>query len=91
MAGISILAYVLWKMMAQLGQRAGLGNESPRVFEELSKIQVVDIVLPTRDGVKIRRRCITRPTSCSAWAFYCPNRSKRRRCSKVFGQIFVEN
>ena len=40
---------------------AGLGDEPRRIFEELGKIRLVDVVLPTRSGVEIRRRCITRP------------------------------
>ena len=47
-------------------QRAGLGHEPRRVFEELGKIQLVDVVLPTRQGTEIRRRCITQPTDHQA-------------------------
>jgi hypothetical protein len=47
-------------------QHAGLGQEPRRVFEELAKIQLVDVVLPTRQGVEIRKRCITRPTDHQA-------------------------
>ncbi len=45
---------------------AGLGDEPRRIFEELGKISVVDVVLPTRSGVDIRRRCIRRPTDHQA-------------------------
>ena len=38
----------------------------PWVFEELDKIQLVDIVLPTRHGPDIRRRCVTQPTEHQA-------------------------
>jgi hypothetical protein len=41
---------------------AGLGDEPRRVFEELAKIRAVDVVLPTRCGREIHRRCICRPT-----------------------------
>ena len=57
-----VLAYVLWKTLASLCERAGLGNEPRRVFEELKEIRVVDVVLPTRQGVEIRRRCVTKPS-----------------------------
>ena len=50
----------------QMVQAAGLGDEPRRVLEELSKIEMVDVVLPTRCGVEIRRRCITRPTEHQA-------------------------
>jgi hypothetical protein len=35
-------------------------------LEELSKIKVVDVILPTRQGVEIRKRCITQPTENQA-------------------------
>jgi len=59
---VCFLAYVLWKTLAGLCERAGLGNEPRRVFEELQDIRVVDVVLPTRKGVDIRRRCVTKPS-----------------------------
>ena len=52
-----------------LGQRytaAGLGDEPRRVFAELAKVRVVDVLLPTRTGPVIRKRCITRPTEHQA-------------------------
>jgi len=59
---VCFLAYVLWKTLAGLCERAGLGNEPRRVLDELKDIRVVDVVLPTRQGVEIRRRCITKPS-----------------------------
>jgi hypothetical protein len=59
---VCFLAYVLWKTLAQLCQRGGLGNEPRKVFEELAEITLVDVVLPTRTGVTIRKRCVGRPT-----------------------------
>jgi transposase len=63
---VCFLAYVLWKTLAQMCQHAGLGQEPRRVFEELAKIQLVDVVLPTRQGTEIRKRCVTRPTDHQA-------------------------
>jgi hypothetical protein len=63
---VCFLAYVLWKTLHQMTKSAGLGDEPRRIFEELGKISVVDVVLPTRDGVEIRRRCIRRPTDHQA-------------------------
>jgi transposase len=59
---VCFLAYVLWKLLGQLCQRAGLGDEPRRVLAELSELRVVDVVLPTRDGHEIRTRCITQPS-----------------------------
>jgi len=63
---VCFLAYVVWKMLGELCRAAGLGSESRRVFAELGKITVVDVVLPTRSGVEIRRRCVTRPNDHQA-------------------------
>lgn len=63
---VCFLAYVLWKMLGQMCKGAGLGEEPRRVFDELAKIQVVDVVLPTKAGVEIRKRCVTRPTEHQA-------------------------
>jgi transposase len=63
---VCFLAYVLWKTLAQLCHAKGLGDEPRRVFDELSKIQTVDVILPTRQGITIRKRCITRPTDHQA-------------------------
>ena len=63
---VCFLAYVLWKTFAQLCQRGGLGNEPRRVFDELGELRVMDVVLPTSDGIEIRRRCLNRPTEHQA-------------------------
>ena len=63
---ICFLAYVLWKTIGQICKSAGLGDEPRRVFDEIAQIKVVDIVLPTRKGTEIRRRCISLPTAPQA-------------------------
>jgi len=45
---------------------AGLGDEPRRVFAELGKIRVVDVVLPTHSGHEIRRRCVSQPSEHQA-------------------------
>ena len=59
---VCFLAYVLWKTLGQLCRQAGLGDEPRRVLDELAEIRLVDVVLPTREGIEIRQRCVTRPT-----------------------------
>ena len=63
---VCFLAYVLWKALAQMCLMAGLGNEPRKVFESLSEISLVDIVLPTRKGITLRKRCVSRPTEHQA-------------------------
>lgn len=60
---VCFLAYVLWKTLAQLCYHAGIGTEPRKVLDELSKISLVDVLLPTRKGINIRKRCISRPTA----------------------------
>ena len=59
---VCFLAYVLWKTLGLWCQRAGLGDEPRKIFAELQQISLVDVVLPTRAGVSIRKRCVSRPT-----------------------------
>lgn len=63
---VCFLAYVLWKTMGRLCQQAGLGDEPRKVFAELQQVALVDIVLPTRTGLTIRKRCVSRPTEHQA-------------------------
>lgn len=58
---VCFLGYVLWKTLGKLCQAAGLGDCPRKVFDELSQLRSVDVVLPTRQGVEIRRRCVERP------------------------------
>ncbi len=59
---VCFLAYVLWKTLAQTCAAAGLGDEPRRVLSELSNLHVMDVVLPTRQGIDIRTRCVSKPT-----------------------------
>ena len=63
---VCFLAYVLWKTLAQLCRGAGLGDEPRRVFDELGELRVMDVILPTSEGIEIRRRCIGRPNEHQA-------------------------
>lgn len=63
---VCFLAYVLWKTLGQMCKAAGLGEEPRKVLDELGAIKLVDVVLPTRSGVELRRRCISRPTRAQA-------------------------
>jgi transposase len=63
---VCFLAYVLWKTLDQWCQRAGLGDEPRKIFAELQQISLVDVLLPTRTGVSIRKRCVSRPTDHQA-------------------------
>ncbi len=58
---VCFLAYVAWKTLGQLCLRGGLGDQPRRVLDELARIKAVDVVVPTRCGREIRRRCVTRP------------------------------
>ena len=63
---VCFLAYVLWKTLAQMCRHAGMGDDPRTVFAQLRQIQLVEVVLPTRAGVEIRKRCVSRPTEHQA-------------------------
>jgi transposase len=63
---VCFLAYVLWKTLGQLCKRSGLGSEPRKVLDEIAQIKVVDVLLPTRQGIVIRNRCIAQPTKAQA-------------------------
>ena len=63
---VCFLAYVVWKTLGKLCQAAGLGDEPRKVLDELEGIKMVDVVLPTRSGVELRRRCLSQPTRAQA-------------------------
>ena len=58
---ICFLAYVLWKCLGQMAKRAGLGNEPRTIIEEIKKLNMADVVLPTKNGSQIRLRCVLKP------------------------------
>jgi transposase len=63
---VCFLAYVLWKMLGQLCQKAGLGNEPRQVLDEISQIKAVDVIIPTQQGTTITKCCISQPTEAQA-------------------------
>jgi transposase len=63
---VCFLAYVLWKTLGQMCKSAGLGDEPRKVLDELAQIQTVDVILPTRCGQTIRKRCVGKPTEHQA-------------------------
>ena len=58
---VCFLSYVIWKTLGKMCQAAGLGDCPRTIFDELSQLRTVDVVLPTRQGVEIRKRCVERP------------------------------
>ncbi len=55
----SFLAYAMWKMLELWMSRCGLGNGPRPLIEELARIKVNDVVLPTSNGREVRIRCVT--------------------------------
>lgn len=58
---VCFLAYVLWKCLAQMCKQGGLGHEPRKVFDEVGRIKLNDVILPTRNGIDIRLQCVTLP------------------------------
>jgi len=58
---VCFLAFVFWKTFGLMCKKAGLGDESRRVFEEIKKICMVDVVLTTDEGKELKIRTVARP------------------------------
>jgi transposase len=63
---VCFLAYVLWKTLGQMCKSGGLGDEPRKVLDEIAALQTVDVILPTRCGQEIRRRCVGKPSEHQA-------------------------
>jgi transposase len=63
---VCFIAYALWKTLGRMCKAAGIGDEPRRVFAELGKIRVVDVILTTSTGQQIRRRCVSQPSDHQA-------------------------
>jgi transposase len=63
---VCFLAYVLWKTLGQWCKVAGLGDEPRKVLDEIAQVSMVDVVMKTKCGRTIRRRCVTRPSEHQA-------------------------
>ena len=63
---VCFMAYVLWKTLGLIAKSVGLGDEPRRIWDELSRIRLVDVVVTTRSGVQIHKRCVSRPTTLQA-------------------------
>jgi hypothetical protein len=42
--------------------RADSGDEPRQIFEEFCDISLIDVILPTPNGVEVHKRCISQPT-----------------------------
>jgi len=58
---VCFLAFVLWKAFGLLCKKAGLGDEPRRVFNEIKRICMVDVVLTTTEGNELKIRTVPRP------------------------------
>jgi len=58
---VCFLAYVLFKTLDMKCRNAGLGDSARKVLDEFAAIQMVDVVMPTKAGPVIRKRCVSVP------------------------------
>jgi transposase len=58
---VCFLSFVMWKTFGLMCKNAGLGDEPRRVFNEIKKVIMVDMVLTTEDGKELKIRTVTRP------------------------------
>jgi len=67
---VCFLAYVLYKMLGQMCKSGALGDEPRKVLDEIAAVKTVDLILPTRCGQEIRKRCVAKPTEHQAILLY---------------------
>ena len=60
---VCFLAYVLFKTLDLKCRNAGLGDSARKILDEFAAIQMVDVVMPTKAGTVIRKRCVSVPES----------------------------
>jgi transposase len=58
---VCFISFVLWKTFGLMCKNAGLGDEPRRVFNELKRICMIDVVLSTTDGKELKIRTVPRP------------------------------
>jgi transposase len=58
---VCFLAFVLWKSFGLMCKNAGLGDEPRRVYEEIKRVCMVDVVLTTTGGQELKIRTVPRP------------------------------
>lgn len=58
---VCFIAFVLWKTFGLMCKRAGPGDEPRRVFNELKRIAMVDVVLTTAEANEVKIRTVPRP------------------------------
>ena len=92
---VCFLAFVLWKTLEKIAGESGLGNCPRKIIDELSSIKMLDVVLKTRNGMSIKKRCVTRPTEHQAILLHhlkmnLPSHLAIRECSQDFQDRFVD-
>ena len=58
---VCFLSFVLWKCFGLMCRNGGLGDEPRRVFDEIKRICMVDVVLTTTTGEELKIRTVPRP------------------------------
>jgi transposase len=58
---VCFLSFVLWKCLSQICKQKGLGNSPGKIIDEMSRIKLTDVVLPTKKGIVIKLQCVSKP------------------------------
>jgi hypothetical protein len=57
----SFLAFALWKTLEQWMSRSGLGSAPRPLREEMARLKVAEVRLPTSTGREVSLQCVTQP------------------------------
>jgi len=58
---VCFLNLVLYKCLAQLCKKNGLGDEPRKVIDEIKRIKLTDVILPTKKRIEIKLHCVSQP------------------------------
>ena len=42
-------------------KNSGLGDEPRKIIDEIKRIKLTDVILPTKNGVELKLQCVAKP------------------------------
>jgi hypothetical protein len=58
---VCFLALTMWRTLQHWMETSGLGTTPRKLLEEMAEVRSLDVILPTRQGTRLRLRTVCRP------------------------------
>jgi transposase len=58
---VCFLALTMWRTLQHWMETSGLGTAPRKLLEEMAQVRSLDVILPTRQGTRLRLRTVCRP------------------------------